>query len=109
MALNLGIRLRTEKVKFFNPNLVLGHEMTWGAAGSVKLPFLARAEPRALAEIAGAYGGDDGPSPSEVRGGLRARAIADVLFGERAWRPPTRFRCQGVAVGCFQQSGGCAI
>jgi hypothetical protein len=71
-ALNLGPRFRTEPVRFFNPTVVQGNELAWGVAGQLALPVWRRAAPVALAELAGAWGGSDGPSPAEARLGLRA-------------------------------------
>jgi hypothetical protein len=80
-AINAGPRLRSARVRFFNPNMVLGHELAWGLAASARLPVARRLEPLALAEVAGGWGGADGPSPAEARLGLRARVAAPWTLG----------------------------
>ncbi len=85
---SLGARLRTRHVVLLSPARPHGNEVTGGVAGEVALPWLGRAltlrgGPRAWAvgELAWVVGesvdaGARGPSPAEVRGGLRL-AVAD--------------------------------
>ena len=73
VAANAGVRLRSRPVRFFNPEVVQGNELTWGVAGTLGLPLLPALAPALVAELAGAWGGDDGPSPAEARLGLRAQ------------------------------------
>src|SRR5262249_41133148 len=81
LAANLGARLRAQAVRFFNPTVAQGNELAGGVAGTVDVPLLRRFAPAAVAELAGAWGGDDGPSPIEARLGLRARVGTRLTIG----------------------------
>jgi len=81
VAADAGARLRAKPVRFFNPEVAQGNEVAWGVAGTVDLPLWRRLAPTAVAELAGAWGGDDGPSPAEARLGLRARVAPRWTLG----------------------------
>lgn len=78
VAANLGVRLRTEEVILLSPARPHGNELAGGLAGELALPWLGRALPAgwAVAEATGILGdsignGTRGPSPAELRAGLR--------------------------------------
>ena len=81
VAANAGARLRSQPIRFFNPQVVQGNELAWGFAGLLDLPLLRRMAPVAVAELAGDWGGDDGPSPAEARLGLRAHVAPRWTVG----------------------------
>jgi hypothetical protein len=70
---NLGGRVRATPVRFFNPLVVQGNELTWGVGATLALPVLGALAPAAVAEVVGAWGGDDGPSPAEAHLGVRGQ------------------------------------
>jgi hypothetical protein len=78
LAANVGPRFRSEEVDFLSPEVTLGNEIVYGAAGSVRLPWGPDVD--ALAEVAGARG-DEGVSPVEVRAGIRWRVAHGFTAG----------------------------
>jgi len=86
LAANLGVRLRTEEVVLLSPARPHGNELVTGVAGELALPWLGRALTlrgtgawligEATYVSGDQQGGVRGPSPGEVRAGLRLH-IAD--------------------------------
>jgi hypothetical protein len=96
VAVNLGLRFRTQEVRFLAPDTTLGNELGFGIGASAQVPGLTGLD--GVVEIAGARG-DHGVSPAEARLGARlalgsrvtALALAGVGLGDDVGVPAWRF------------------
>jgi hypothetical protein len=78
LAINLGARIRTEEVVLLSPARAHGNELLASVAGELVVPWLCSDAFSVLAEYAavrgeGTTGDNVGPSPQEVRAGVRLR------------------------------------
>ncbi len=84
LAANLGPRLRTQEVVLLSPARPHGNELVAAAAGELTVPGLAHDQLSALLEYAVAIGDSAtsvrGPSPGELRAGLRWRFATGVTI-----------------------------